>query len=117
MTHGNNCPAFRWIDGGRFVVFAHLHQAGFLFSANGAMFILAWGNAPGFRVDHVRALKARLNPQRVGLNRAFSADVLTLHCIPGALPQAQMTAPPLALSTCRAGSPLAAQNGSLCSTR
>ena len=65
------------------------------------MFILAWGNVPGFWVDRVRALKARLNLQRAGLNRAFSADVLVLHCIPGALPQAGMSAAPLALNPCK----------------
>ena len=30
-------------------------------SANGAFSARAWGNAPGFRLNHVLALKARLN--------------------------------------------------------
>jgi hypothetical protein len=34
-----------------------------VFSANGAVFILAWGNAPGFGRYRLSALKARFIPE------------------------------------------------------
>jgi hypothetical protein len=49
-------------------------MSAYLFSANGAAFISAWGNAPGIRCNIKRsALKARFNPARWRLIRAFSA--------------------------------------------
>jgi hypothetical protein len=48
-------------------------ERAFVFSANGAASLTAWGNAPGLVTDQYRALKARLKS-----NEYFSARIFTL---------------------------------------
>src|SRR5258707_11771618 len=51
----------------------------YVFSAEGAASMPAWGSAPGSLMDCERALKARLIDLGFGMNRAFSADGFCYH--------------------------------------
>jgi len=55
----------------------------------------AWGIAPGLQLHRERALKARVNESR------FQRWRFCVARIPGAMPQAGVSAAPLALNTCR----------------
>src|SRR6266446_8324918 len=56
----------------------------YVFSAEGAASMPAWGSAPGSLMDCERALKARLIDLGFGMNRAFSADGFVIITDPGA---------------------------------
>src|SRR5437868_14109435 len=74
---------------------ASLAAARYLFSANGASSLKAWGNAPGLGTESPESAEGAT--QGIGMNRAFSAGV-GITRIPGALPQAKMSSAPLALN-------------------
>ncbi len=59
------------------------------FSAKGAAFNKAWGNAPGFRKSQASALKARLMAvdMHMPMNRAFSARAFGGHQFLGRRPR------------------------------
>jgi hypothetical protein len=60
----------------------------YLFSANGALLSLAWGNAPGFTwTEEPSALKAHITST---MSRAFSAPSYFQSIIAGAMPQAEI---------------------------
>src|SRR6266404_640948 len=56
----------------------------YVFSAEGAASMPAWGSAPGSLMDCERALKARLIDLGFGMNPAFSADDFVIITGPGA---------------------------------
>jgi hypothetical protein len=70
----------------------------YVFSANGASSLKAWGIAPGLGTESSQSAEGAT--QGIGMNRAFSAG-FGIAQIPGALPQAKMNAAPLALSRYR----------------
>ena len=70
-----------------------------MLSAKGAMSGLAWGTAPGIRLDDLQALKARFNRAVPKVNRAFSAGPLELHGTWDVVPGCELNVAPLALST------------------
>jgi hypothetical protein len=74
----------------------HLQRpSSYLFSANGASSLKAWGIAPGLGTESSQSAEGAA--QRTGMNRAFSAGV-GVKLVPRALPQAKMNSAPLALS-------------------
>jgi len=74
---------------------ASLAAARYLFSANGASSLKAWGIAPGLGTESSKSAEGAT--QGIGMNRAFSAGI-GIALIPGALPQAKMNTAPLALN-------------------
>ena len=74
----------------------HLHPPFlYVFSANGASSLKAWGIAPGLGTESSKSAEGAT--QGIGMNRAFSAGI-GIALIPGALPQAKMNTAPLALN-------------------
>jgi hypothetical protein len=71
----------------------------YVFSANGASSLKAWGIALGLGTESSQSAEGAT--QGTGMNRAFSAAGLGIAQIPGELPQAKMNTAPLALTRYR----------------